>query len=54
MTKDSVLMTHDKHIRKLIYKTINEVNLANLCELNAKRLRVKKKGIVLVPSERGL
>jgi hypothetical protein len=54
MTKDSVLMTHDKHIRKLIYKTINEVNLANLCELNANKFRAKKKGAVTAPSERGL
>jgi hypothetical protein len=30
------------------------VNLVNLCELNAKKLRVKKKEIVFFPSERGL
>jgi hypothetical protein len=51
---NSALMTHDKKIRKLIYKTINEVNLSALCEQNAKKYGEKKKGKVLTPSQRGL
>ena len=51
---DSAVIAHDKKIRQLIYKTINEVNLSARCDLNAKLHGIKKKGAALMPSQRGL
>jgi DNA mismatch repair ATPase MutL len=55
MKKNDVLLKHEKNIRQLIYKTINQVQLAQMCELLASLHGLeKKKETCQMPSQRGL